>query len=152
MQTAEKPPREKKRVSSVLSQMEVMQFPADEPAVTWLVQQYRDKYNLGPRNIETEKATRWLGAVYENKVVAVFGDREANRAVEVTDAYFDGSKVGKMAFAAIAYAYYNSLQNGEIDVLQHSILYENKDHWLAVWRDTGDAPDHVTFVHRRKES
>lgn len=140
----------KERVTNLLSAMEFVSLSADDPAVERMASEYRTRYGLPPRDPASERAEAWHGMARDGRVVAVMGDRRRERTIEITDAYFDGTVVGKAAFAAMAYAYRALLQDGGCDELVHTILYENEAHWRAIIRETGDAPYLLVFRHRRK--
>jgi len=129
----------------------------------WIVEQmvteYRAKFGLGPRNIGTERAHSWFGIAFGHEVVAVFGERWDGNALEVTDAYYDGTRVGKIAFVTECRRYFAMLgEGGMLDMLVHTILVANEAHWKAIKRETGQGPYSLVygpppvyvFVHRRK--
>lgn len=130
-----------------------------DPTVEKMVTEYRERFGLGPRNLATERAQAWFGIGYGHEVVAVFGERWDGNALEVTDAYYDGTRVGKIAFVSECHRYFEMLgEGGMLDMLVHTILVANEAHWKAVERKTGEGPYSLVYgpppvyvyVHRRK--
>ena len=140
----------KERVSALAADMAMVDLPADDQAVNAMIQKFRDQFDLGPRDRATERATTWRGVQFQGKTVAVFGEHLEGRRLEVTDAYYDGSLEGKIAFATMLYSYREMLNRGDIDQIAHVALYANKEHWNAIVRETGDEPHALVFLHERK--
>ena len=140
-------------LASVAERLQVVPLESSDPSVERLVQAYRDQFGLGPRQPMTERAGQWWGGQLDGKTVAVFGDlRTRNgRHVEISAGLHDGSPEGKAAYAAMAYGYYAMLERGEIDEILHACLYRNEEEWQAIVRETGDMPEMLVFIHRRKE-
>lgn len=131
--------------------MTVVNLTATAPDVERLVQAFRDKYHLGPRNVATENAQFWRGVQLDGAIVAVFGERWEGQSVEITDGYRDETPDGLIGYAKLAYGYLKLVNEGVIDKLVHSCLFENKDEWRAVINATGDPPYALVFVHTKKE-
>jgi hypothetical protein len=148
---APRPTARKTRVRQMVAEMFRVPLSPWDDSVTALVQRYRDKFGLGPRDYDTERATKWFGMIYRGGIIAVHGERREGRRMEVTDAYEDGSRVGRIAFLAASHRYVERLQAGEYDLLVHTVLYANADHWQAVVRETGNEPYALIFLHRRAE-
>jgi hypothetical protein len=140
----------KERVSAIAGAQKVVTLDPDDPAIDSLMMAYRTAFGLGQRHRPSERALVWRGVLYNDKIVAVYGEHLHGRELEITDAYFDHSIEGKIAFVTMAYHYRAMLEAGEVDALVHTILYANKDHWQAIVRESGDEPYCMTFVHRRK--
>jgi hypothetical protein len=141
----------KERVAALSADMETLELPADDPAVESMLMAFRDKFGLGPRDQAHERATTWRGVKYKGTTVAVFGEYLEGKRLEVTDAYYDGTLEGKIAFASMLYSYREMLNRGDIDQIAHVALYENREHWHAIVRETGDEPHALVFLHKRKD-
>jgi len=146
-------------VQAVIDCLQRLPLSPRDLVVDWMVTEYRERFGLGPRNIGSERAQSWFGIVFGHDVVAVFGERWDGNALEVTDAYYDGTRVGKIAFVHECQRYFAMLgEGGMLEMLVHTILVANEAHWKAIERATGQGPYSLVYgppqtyvyVHRRK--
>ena len=113
-----------------------------------LVLDFRKRFKLSTAIDPMEHlSTRWKAARYDGRVVAVFGERDIDgRTIEVTDAYAEASRIGKVASAWVFLAYKALHESGEIGRLVFTVLLENQAMLWAVIRETRQLPLSVKFV------
>ena len=143
-----KHPRE--HLAELMEQFSVVTLPYDDPELDGLVRAYRDRWNLGSRQSLNERAQAWRGVRYENRTVAVVGERVEGGNLELTDAYREESHVGLAAYAMMAYGYLALARNGTYAALIHTCLFENVEQWKSIMAETGDQPYALIFIHRKK--
>jgi hypothetical protein len=134
----------------MVARMRVVDLATDDPLIGAYVAAYREKWMLGAYMPETSRAEKWRAITYDERVVAVIGERLSDPGVlEVADVYCEPSRYGLVAVYAMGLAWKALLAQGAIQTLRATVLYANKRMWKAIVRETKVRPWALIFEFRR---
>lgn len=126
---------------------------ADDPRLLAHIIAYRRRWGLGDAfDLSEHLATTWKAMWYDGRMVAVFGERQRDggAVLEVSDAYCEPTRFGRVAAYAMFLGYAGRVDRGEQRAIRFSVHYRNVAMWTAVVRELKIEPVGVVFEYEGK--
>lgn len=148
MEAVTRKARDYPRVTAAIRAMSLGPVDPQDPTLLQLVLDFRRRFKIEPVIDPAEHvSTRWQAMRYADRIVAVFGERDFDhRTLEVTDAYAEPGRIGRIASGAMFLRYKALVDEGKIGRLVFTVLTENAQMLMAVVRETRQLPLSVKFV------
>ena len=136
------------RVAAIMGEMSSVEVPSTTPEVVAFKEQYRAAWGV-TRFADDDYDEKWRAVLYRGRIVAGFGEKWGNRVLEVTGAYCEPSRYGRIAVYTMGLNYKAWLDKGTIDHLLCTILWDNLTMWKATLKEFKQSPQALVFdLHR----